>query len=333
MMMSLIPPTHSVSTHSSSISPHRSISRSAKRNTLLGRKGWTDRCMGTQSAHKLQHSRFQVDHLKLDHVRHLFPFISASSDRTIKAWSPHSPQNALCPTTIGTHHDTLNVWLIAHSRPGMLSKIVRFSENTVGTSIYSLAVTPTGQLLAAGSPAQAIGLYDPRLCNQSSTLCLERCDGQDVGCTHPTLSAHLSTSFNSVWALHSQHPRLEVFHSGDRSGWLCKVDVEGSATFVRVNGHTRHVNNANQGIAKIVALDNAFVWTATGSSTIERWRDIPARIERRQTSSLGEAWQDSLDSSPALNLSDSRPNSSYKLHPRFPTGTTVTLSPIRFVQS
>ncbi|POV99711.1 hypothetical protein PSHT_13410 [Puccinia striiformis] len=352
---------------------------------------------------KLQHSRFQVDHLKLDHQVPPTSFrqcvqshtdwcndiilcnqnqtlISASSDRTIKAWSPHSPQNALCPTTIGTHHDYVkclahspfSAWvasagldrriLLWDTNESRLNPLVRFSENTVGTSIYSLAVTPTGQLLAAGSPAQAIGLYDPRLCNQvaklvghtdnvrsillsddgsrllsaSSDATVKMWDVRIQRCLH-TFSHHST----SVWALHSQHPRLQVFHSGDRSGWLCKVDVEGSDDFregecVVIGQAGRHdhqirdtFNNANQGIAKIVALDNAFVWTATGSSTIERWRDIPARIERRQTSSLDEAWQDPLDSSPVLNLSDSRP----KLELQTSPPDSLPVLPLRSPQS
>lgn len=42
--------------------------------------------------------------------------ISASSDRTLKAWSPHSPHLALSPITIGSHSDYVKC--LAHSRQG-----------------------------------------------------------------------------------------------------------------------------------------------------------------------------------------------------------------------
>ncbi|KAA1080291.1 hypothetical protein PGT21_001332 [Puccinia graminis f. sp. tritici] len=130
----------------------------------------------------------------------------------------HSPSSAWVASA-GLDRRIL-LWDTVESRPNPL---VRFSENTVGTSIYSLAATPTGQLLAAGSPHRLSDLYDPRLmlsggqasrphCQcaihpplrrcRSSALGLERCDRQDVGRTHPTLSSHLLSHSTSVWALH-----------------------------------------------------------------------------------------------------------------------------------
>ncbi|WAQ84426.1 hypothetical protein PtA15_4A879 [Puccinia triticina] len=250
--------------------------------------------------------------------------ISASSDRTIKAWNPHSPQHALCPATIGTHLDyvkclahspkaawvasagldrTILLWDTNEARPNPLGE---FSENLVGTSIYSLATTPAGQLLAAGSPAQAIALYDPRLATQlaklvghtdnvrailladDATRLLSASSDATVKmwdlrsqqrCLHTF--AHHSTS---VWALHSQHPALEIFYSADRAGWLCKLDLEGSDDFrdgqCIVLAHARQSRSHHQqGINSILAFDN-FVWTASASSSIERWADIPTRIQR-----------------------------------------------------
>ena len=34
---------------------------------------------------------------------------------------------------------------------------------------------------------------------------------------------------DSVWALYSSHPSLEIFYSGDKSGFVAKIDVEGCA--------------------------------------------------------------------------------------------------------
>ena len=39
-------------------------------------------------------------------------------------------------------------------------------------------------------------------------------------CIH-TFSVHT----DSVWALHSTHPQLHTFFSGDRGGWICRFDV------------------------------------------------------------------------------------------------------------
>ncbi|PLW12701.1 hypothetical protein PCANC_14430 [Puccinia coronata f. sp. avenae] len=373
-------PTHSLGINSLAIDLTTPIKHVDKPNGILysaGRDGliaaWELNLPTKLCTHSTgqQHPRFQVDPIQL-HQRPPTTFrqciqshtdwcndillcnqnqtlISASSDRTVKAWSPHSPQNSLCPTTIGTHQDYVKclthspfcawvasagldrrilLWDTNESRPNPL---VKFSENLVGTSIYSLTTTPTGQLLAAGSPAQAISLYDPRLSSQvaklvghtdnvrsillsedgsrllsaSSDATVKMWDVRIQRCLH-TFSHHST----SVWALHSQHPRLEMFHSGDRAGWLCKVDLEACADFregecvvLGQAGRREHLtpdalNAPHQGIAKIVALDDAFVWTATGSSTVERWKDIPTRIQRRQAASLIHSAQDFLHSPP-----------------------------------
>lgn len=206
------------------------------------------------------------------------------------------------------------LWDLNETRPNPL---IRFPDDSVSASVYSLATIPTGQILATGSPAQAIGLYDPRLCSQvaklvghtdnirsilisddgrrllsaSSDATVKMWDVRMQRCSH-TFSHHST----SVWALHSQHPQLQVFHSGDRSGWLCKVDLEGSDDFgegqcvvlcqvgrqddqVSVSCSSKPINES---IVRIVALDDTFVWTATGSSTVQRWRDVPTRHQRRQ---------------------------------------------------
>ena len=123
---------------------------------------------------------------------------------------------------------------------------------------------------------------------------------------------------DSVWSLFSTHPSLEVFYSGDRSGLVCRVDVErcvdvgdgecivlcqdsesASASPVFGNpsasgdsgmgglsvrrSHHHHAERGSatsEGVNKIVVLDDQLLWTASGTSSVRRWR-IPHRRSMR----------------------------------------------------
>ena len=123
---------------------------------------------------------------------------------------------------------------------------------------------------------------------------------------------------DSVWSLFSTHPSLEVFYSGDRSGLVCRVDVEGcvdvgdgecivlcqdsgsaSAPPAPANAsasgdsgmggllvHRSHHYHAgrgsatSEGVNKIVVMDDQLLWTASGTSSVRRWR-IPHRRSTR----------------------------------------------------
>ena len=99
---------------------------------------------------------------------------------------------------------------------------------------------------------------------------------------------------SSVWALHSNHPNLERFYSGSRDGYLCVTDVEqctdisdGECVVLSregdrqlENGHSRESRTGDEGIRSIVSMDDGYVWTATGSADIKRWKDVGRRIER-----------------------------------------------------
>ena len=115
----------------------------------------------------------------------------------------------------------------------------------------------------------------------------------------------------SVWSLFSSHPSLEVFYSGDRSGLVCKVDVEGCADvsegecilLCQDSGSDRPgtSGSGSEGINRIVAMDDNLLWTASGSSSVKRWR-VPARRALRATVLSAEGAVDSppppLDSPP-----------------------------------
>lgn len=88
---------------------------------------------------------------------------------------------------------------------------------------------------------------------------------------------------DSVWSLQSTHPSLEVFYSGDKSGIVCKVDVEGCADVADgtciVVARESSVE-VGEGINKIVTSDDGLLWTASGNSNISRWR-LPRRVPKR----------------------------------------------------
>jgi len=83
---------------------------------------------------------------------------------------------------------------------------------------------------------------------------------------------------------------LEVFYSGDRSGLVCRVDVEGTSDISE--GECVVLSQSSDGVNKIVAMDDQLVWTANGSSSVTRWKVPPRRKTRLQ-----------LYSSPPFDLS------------------------------
>lgn len=97
----------------------------------------------------------------------------------------------------------------------------------------------------------------------------------------------------SVWSLFSSHPSLEVFYSGDRSGLVCRVDVEGASDIS--DGECIVLSQSSGGVNKIIAMDDQLVWTASGSSSVARWKAPPRRNTRLK----------SYGSTPPLDLSPS----------------------------
>src|SRR5208282_3050878 len=77
---------------------------------------------------------------------------------------------------------------------------------------------------------------------------------------------------DSVWTLHSLHPRLEVFHAGDRGGLVTKTDIRGIGDIDEAECVA--VYKEHHGVTKIVGVGNR-IWSATSSSSINRWLDTP----------------------------------------------------------
>lgn len=83
----------------------------------------------------------------------------------------------------------------------------------------------------------------------------------------------------SVTALYSNSDDLDVFYSGDRDGYVCKVD--GEDCLEPDDGECVVLAHSSGPIDKLVALDDSFVWTAGHGSHVECWRDVPRRLERQ----------------------------------------------------
>jgi WD repeat-containing protein 48 len=76
-----------------------------------------------------------------------------------------------------------------------------------------------------------------------------------------------------------------VFYSGDKSGIVCKVDVEDCsevADGVCIVLAREPSEEVGEGINKIVTADDGLLWTASGGSSISRWK-IPKRLSKCNT--------------------------------------------------
>ncbi|KAE8233981.1 hypothetical protein CF326_g978 [Tilletia indica] len=276
--------------------------------------------------------------------------VSASSDRTIKIWNPHDPATSLLPSTLGSHSDyvrclahapdakavisggldrTVKVWDLNlasnRSNRGVHSPdrpVWELPEQTIGQSVYALATTPSASMIAVGTPARTIRLWDPRAQPKASPIAnlightdnvralLISKDGRHLlsGSSDSTIRLwsigeqrclHTFTHHNdSVWSLFSADDNLDVFYSGDRRGYLCKVDLEGCGDagegecVVLAQDDGNGASLGAGGIQKIVALDNSYIWTASGSSSVRMWRDIPSRLDREAEFPIGNGTND-----------------------------------------
>ncbi|CAO1636184.1 unnamed protein product [Sympodiomycopsis kandeliae] len=171
-------------------------------------------------------------------------------------------------------------------------------------SIYAIHTDSRGGLLAAGTPDRGIRLYDPRSDSKAGPV------GRLLGHTDMIRSLLLSKSgrkmlsassdgtvrlwdvpeqrlihtythhSTSVTALFSSSEDLDIFYSGDRDGYVCKVDSEDCIE--PDDGECVVLARSEGPINKLVALDNSFVWTSGRGSSVECWRDVPSKLQRQQ---------------------------------------------------
>lgn len=248
-------------------------------------------------------------------VRDNSALVSASSDLTVKLWRP-SAENSQVPNTIGLHSDyvkclaspgthadwvasggldhKIKVWDLNGGGEKLQIDIGKHEINAKG-SVYALSVT--GSIMASGGPESIVRLWDPKsgkritnfvghtdnirdiLINQDGNTVMTASSDQTIkiwSITAGRCMYTLTMHNDSVWSLFSNHPQLSVFYSTDRSGLVAKTDVRDSPDMDQ--GLSLAIAQEHEGISKIVAAGD-YIWTATSSSSINRWRDVDTRME------------------------------------------------------
>ncbi|KIY69684.1 WD40 repeat-like protein [Cylindrobasidium torrendii FP15055 ss-10] len=251
--------------------------------------------------------------------------VTASSDGTVTAWNPHSSD--LQPWKVGAHTDfarcladstnwvasgsfdrTIKLWDISRTATQPVLELSPI-DSCDKSSIYSIAADPLGKTIASGSPERVVRLWDPlsgkginKLVGHTDTIrtilisedarylltgsadaSIKLWSLASQRCLH-TFTHHA----DSVWSLFSSSSSLESFYSGDRAGWVCRVDVEGCSDVAEGecvvlcrDGSVEATPDINGGVNAIVALDDQLVWTASGAnSNISSWQ-VPRRRSYR----------------------------------------------------
>lgn len=236
--------------------------------------------------------------------------VSASSDTTVKVWRPHSKDDQI-PKTIGLHSDYVKClaspsvhsdWVASG---GLDHKIkiwdlngggeklqidIGEHESSVKGSVYALSVR--GSIMASGGPESIVRLWDPKSGKRTTNLVGHTDNIRDIlisedGSMVMTASSDqtvkmwsigarrclrtLSMHTDSVWSLYSEHPQLSVFYSSDRSGMVAKTDVRHAPDMDE--GLSLAIAQENDGVNKVI-VSGDYIWTATSSSSINRWTDV-----------------------------------------------------------
>ncbi|OTB01579.1 hypothetical protein M426DRAFT_25479 [Hypoxylon sp. CI-4A] len=234
--------------------------------------------------------------------------VSASSDLTVKVWRPELGDTE--PHTIGQHADYVKCVATPKSADwvasgGLDRKICLWDLNGKGksleidvkgedvsekASVYAMSVGRN--ILASGGPESIVRLWDPKsgkritklvghtdniraiLMNEAGDTVMTASSDQTVKVWSVTAGRcmHTLTMHNdSVWSLFSEDPELSVFYSSDRSGLIVKTDTRG--TVEMDEGMSVAVAQEHDGANKVVACGD-YIWTATSSSSINRWTNV-----------------------------------------------------------
>ena len=258
--------------------------------------------------------------------------VSASSDITVKVWRPHAEDSQL-PTTVGVHSDyvkclaspgrhsdwlasggldhKIRVWDLAGGGE-KLSIDAGEEEKSAKGSVYALSVR--GSIMASGGPESIVRLWDPKsgkritkfvghtdnvrdiLINEDGDTVMTASSDQTVKVWSVTAGRCMYTLTmhnDSVWSLYSDHPQLSVFYSSDRSGLVAKTDVRGSEDLDE--GLSLAIAQEHGGVNKIVVAGDYF-WTATSSSSINRWKNVDTNSEVERPESPSQLRNSSMTS-------------------------------------
>ncbi|ORX58265.1 WD40 repeat-like protein [Hesseltinella vesiculosa] len=306
--------------------------------------------------------------------------VSASADRTVKIWNPYSEDDQQAHT-IGWHADYVKClayasqagWVASggldkriciwdlEKREAVLSLQVgsmnmnndASAGDAVGashgppskSSIYAMAVNPTGSLLVTGSPEKVVRVWDPKSGKRISKLTghtdniralLISHDGQYVisGSSDSTIKlwsvkaqrciTTYETHTDSVWSLYSEDPDLKTFYAGSRDGLVTKTEIpRESASGVHEESECIGLFKEQSGVGKIVVYDDTHIWTATSSSSIHRWLSVPSRANR-QVLTRSE-YNIDIPSTAMVNLPPAQAIYSPQVQEHFITNDSLTL--------
>ncbi|KAI9457236.1 WD40 repeat-like protein [Lactarius psammicola] len=262
----------------------------------------------------------------------------------------------------GSFDRTIKLWDLSRSSQAQPAQpVMTFSppeSSGPKASIYALAVDPQGHMVVSGGPERVIRMWDPRagrrigklvghtdniraiLISEDSRCLLTASADASVKLWSLTSQRCLHTfthHTDSVWALHSSHPSLEIFYSGDKSGFVAKVDVEGYTDMSEGECVLvcQDVAPPAEGVTKLVALDDLLVWTASGSSSLRRairaaaLIDTPSSMVSRTASRLRPSR--SAESRPRSITLDLPPSPPLQRPPRhtssMSTSSSIALEP------
>jgi WD repeat-containing protein 48 len=274
--------------------------------------------------------------------------VSASSDITVKVWRP-AATDQLPPQTIGLHTDyvkrvaspggnenwvasggldrKISLWDL-NGAGKKLDIAVGEDEKAAKGSVYALAATPN--LIASGGPEGIVRVWDSRsgkritkfvghtdnvrdiLVARDGDMILTAASDQTVKVWSMTAGRCMYTLTmhnESVWSLHSDSPGLDVFYSADRSGMVAKSDVRNCADMDE--GLSLAVCQEHEGVTKVVAAGD-YLWTATSSSSINRWSDVETAAEVELPESY--KWHRNSTTSPMRSRYPSPPAVSPQTH-------------------
>ncbi|KAF9291593.1 hypothetical protein BGZ68_003209, partial [Mortierella alpina] len=202
---------------------------------------------------------------------------------------------------------TVHLWDIKEGRSGQFESLGSIPETSSKASIYALACNPSGTVLATGSPEKIIRVWDPRsgqritkfaghtdniralLISESGDTILSASSDTTIKLWSLTAQRCITTftmHSDSVWSLYSDHPELATFYGGGKDGLVTKTEINRYSPEHHNDyddedpGQCIVICKAETGVARLVAHDNARIWTATSSSSVFQWPDIPTRANR-----------------------------------------------------
>ncbi|KAF9576378.1 hypothetical protein EC968_008673 [Mortierella alpina] len=202
---------------------------------------------------------------------------------------------------------TVHLWDIKEGRSGQFESLGSIPETSSKASIYALACNPSGTVLATGSPEKIIRVWDPRsgqritkfaghtdniralLISESGDTILSASSDTTIKLWSLTAQRCITTftmHSDSVWSLYSDHPQLATFYGGGKDGLVTKTEINRYSPDHHNDyddedpGQCVVICKAETGVARLVAHDNARIWTATSSSSVFQWPDIPTRMNR-----------------------------------------------------